>query len=62
MVHGRQEGIGKASNEFPTVGKHDHPLSPIVRETRHGKFIPDVACWLHIIYPGNITLRSTIAS
>jgi len=39
MVYARQEGLGKESNELPTVGKHDHPFSPIVRETRHGKFM-----------------------
>ena len=44
MVYGRQEGIGKESNEFPTVGKYDRPINPIVRETRHGKFITDIAC------------------
>jgi hypothetical protein len=62
IVYGRQEAIGKESNEFPTVGKHDRPNSPIVREPRHRKFIPGVVYSLHIIYPGNMTLKSTIAS
>jgi len=44
-VYGRQQAIGKESNEFPTVGKHDYSISPIVRETRHRKFIPGVVAY-----------------
>jgi len=47
----REEGKNWGGIEFVpnTVGKHDLPISPLVRETRHGKFNPGVSYYSYSV-------------